>query len=81
MWASAIGFGLIFAKVWSFELKAQRWEQGCEAGELRSCFELCVKRPELQAPCVRVHRACIDGDDDACGAVRYLQARPPRPRF
>ncbi len=81
LWAVIIGFALIFARVLSSELEASRYEKTCSKGDIEGCFNLCVRRPELKHSCEKVHAACKAGDRYACGAVRYLEKHPPRPRW
>ncbi|MCB9584443.1 MAG: hypothetical protein H6718_03555 [Polyangiaceae bacterium] len=81
VWAAMIGFALIFARVLTKELEASRYEKGCNQGDIKACFNLCVQRPEVRESCARVHSACDEGNRYACGAVRYLERHPPRPRW
>lgn len=81
LWAFLLGFALIFARVLTRELEASRYQKACAGDDMKACFNLCVQRPELRDPCRKVHDACSAGDPYACGAARYLERHPPRPRW
>lgn len=81
LWATLVGFTLIFARVLSLELGRARLSRECGAKRIEACFNLCVQRPELRSACDAVYAACATGDRYACGARSYLDRHPPRRRW